>query len=273
MTGNTAKKSKPEWHKTGRPQHQPALLLLREERSFPVLSTEVQSAREYLMTHGENLLWDGVYPRLPVEQYLDRLVLVLAFVHRHVDRFSQAHLGQAVCAAVESIALELQMIPDIQLDRIVEEKQVTHPFTATAALLLCAYREAIRHQLPPKGNAVVSEAFGLLKTLNPRDAGQVAAAMDGFLLAAQVHPDWVAKASITDSQLKGLASQRRVLVGWVAQNQRLGNPTLAQVRRARVLHAAIEYFFDRYAAIVSAKFLDLPQERLRGLRLVPRKPR
>lgn len=236
-------------------------------------ASDQETARAYLLSHGSNLLRDGVYPRLPAEGYLNNLLKVLSFIHVNQTRFTQAHLGLDVCAAVETIALELQALPDIPLDRIPSEEQATHPFTATAALLLSAYQQSVRQALTSASSQEKIATTYLPNSFQTKDAHQVADAMALFLEGAQRFPVCWKRAGITATQLQGLKSQQRMLAGWVQHNQERGNPSLAHVRRARLLHAALEYFFDRYAAIVSAKFLDMPAERLRALRWVPRKPR
>lgn len=262
---------KPELTSSATALHAPMARLHPGE--IDAAGSDQAAARAYLLSHGGDLLRDGIYPRLPAEGYLNNLVKVLSFIHAHQAQFTQAYLGPDVCAAAETIALELQSLPDVPLDRIPNEAQATHPFTATAALLLSAYQQSVRKTLTGASIQEKQVANYLPTSFQTKDAQQVASAIALFLEGARRFPYSWSRAGITATQLQGLASQERMLSGWVQHHQQRGNPSLAHVRQARLLHAALEYFFDRYAAIVSAKFLDLPAERLRALRWVPRKPR
>ncbi len=231
---------------------------------------DVESATRYLLTHAENLVEDKVYPRLPIEPYLDAMVEVLSFIHEYPERFAEANLGKEVCLAAEYIAIEIQTLPNVSLHVVPEEKMANQDLLSTAAVLLCAYQDAIRRVARGSSAAPVRAAFGLQTEVDSKDVDQILKGIGRFLSAAAQHPDYTIEAGISFGQLKGLEAQRRVLQQWVKKCQAGGIPQASTLKRAKVLHAAIEYFFDRFAAAMSAKFLDMPEERVRGLRLVPR---
>lgn len=238
------------------------------QRGFP----DVEAATRYLLSRAEELVQDGVLPRRSADLYLDALVPVLGFIHDRAELFKEANLGPEVCAAVEQIAAELQAIPDTPRGST-PPRGPSHEAVSTAALLLTAYRDALRRVARgPKGLAARTD-FGMGGSLDVRDPQQVADGIARFLAAAQAHPEYVADAGLSHKQLDGLAAQARVIIGMLRQQRQRGEPTPKQVRTTQVLHTALEYFFDRFSAAVSAKLLDRPDERIRGLRLVPRDPR
>jgi hypothetical protein len=238
------------------------------QRGFP----DVEAATRYLLSRAEELVQDGVLPRRAADLYLDALVPVLGFIHDRAELFKEANLGPEVCAAVEQIAAELQAIPEAPPGST-PPRGPSHEAVSTAALLLTAYRDALRRVARgPKGLAARTD-FGVSASLDVRDPQQVADGIARFLTAAQAHPEYVADAGLSQKQLDGLAAQARVIVGLLRQQRQRGEPTLKQVRTTQVLHTALEYFFDRFSAAVSAKLLDRPDERIRGLKLVPRDPR
>lgn len=237
------------------------------QRGFP----DVDTATRYLLSRAEELVQDGVMPRRPVELYLDALVPVLTFIYDRKDLFKEANLGPEVCGAVEQIAQELQTIPDLPAGRPARPGH-TQEAASTGGLLLTAYRDAIsRVARGPKGEAVRAD-FGVNDSIDVRSPEEVAAAIAQFLRAAERHTEYLIEGGLSTKQLEGLGAQRRVILARLEQQRRAGLPTPAQTRTSQVLHAALEYFFDRFSAAVSAKLLDHPEERLRGLRLVPRDP-
>lgn len=231
-----------------------------------------EEATRYLLTRAEGLVSDGVQPRLPVDAYLDALVPVLAFIHEHGALFADANLGPEVCAAAEAVAQELQSIPEAQLRALQQRQQRTREreqeSLSTGALLLSVYRDAIRRVARgPRGNQA-RERFGLADEADARDGAQIADGIERFLLAAQEFPEHVSEAGLSPRQLAGLAAQARVIRARTRHRREPG--TFGGAQRYLVLHAALEYFFDRFSAAVTAKLFDLPAERLRGLKLVPR---
>lgn len=234
--------------------------------------SDVESASRYLLSRGEALVVDGVLPRLPIDVYLDALVPVLRFINQRAALFAEANLGPEVCAAAEAIAHELQGETDQQVETVRRRQELTmakeQEAVTTGALLLTVYRDAIRRVARgPRGQAV-REHFGVADEVDTRDPQQLAAGMERFLQGAQRHPEYVQDAGLSPKQLDGLAAQRRVILARVRYKYQAG--ALAADQRLLVLHASLEYFFDRYSAAVSAKLFEQPEERVRGLKLVPR---
>lgn len=242
----------------------PSLTLVRP--GFP----DADSALRYLLKRAEELVQDGVRPRLPFELYLDALVPVLAFIHARKEVFNEANLGAEVCAAVEQIAAELQAAPTSALAMVSRTETPSHETISTGALLLTAYRDAIRRVARGSKGLVARHHFGTGDNLDVRNPEQVAGGIERFLDGAVRHPEYILEAGLSRKQLDGLAAQRRVIVAQTRERQLLGVPTVSSVQSVRVLHAALEYFFDRFSAAVSAKLFHQPEERVRGLRLVPR---
>lgn len=229
---------------------------------------DVESATRYLLTRAEDLVQDGVLPRLPLDPYLDALVPVLGFIYARAGLFAEANLGPEVCAAVEQIAQELQTAPDTSVPEPAPASTQEQDALSTGALLLTAYRDAIRRVARgPKGQQARTD-FAVGEPVDARNPKQVAAAIAAFLEATRRHPEYVQEAGLSDNQLSGLGAQRRI----VAAMGRTSRPpgTASGVQRTRVLRAALEYFFDRFSAAVSAKLIDRPEDRVKGLRLVPR---
>ncbi len=242
----------------------PSLILVRP--GFP----DADAALRYLLKRAEELVQDGVHPRLPYELYLDALVPVLTFIHARKEVFAEANLGAEVCAAVEQIAAELQAAPSSALDRVSRTESPPHETTATGALLLTAYRDAVRRvSLGPRG-LLARQRFGIGDTLDVRNPDQVASGIERFLDGAVRHPEYLQETGLSRKQLDGLSAQRRVILAQARERRILGVPSISSVQSVRVLHAALEYFFDRFSAAVSAKLFHQPEERVRGLRLVPR---
>ncbi|MCS6912851.1 MAG: hypothetical protein RMK29_11790 [Myxococcales bacterium] len=233
---------------------------------------DVETATRYLLSRAEELVQDGVVPRRPADVYLDALVPVLSFIYARAELFREANLGPEVCGAVEQIAQELQATPEAPPGRPDPVAAQTQEAVSTAALLLTAYRDAIRRVARGRRGEAVRAHFAVAESVDTRFPEEVAHAIQRFLDAARDHPSYVAEAGLSPRQLEGLAAQRRVILARLEQQRRAGLPTPSQARTARVLHTALEYFFDRFSAAVSAKLLDHPEERLRGLRLVPRDP-
>lgn len=232
---------------------------------------EIRLATEHLLERARALVEDRVYPRLPLEAYLDALLPVLRFVSSHQARFSDAYLGLATCAAVEGICENLQALPYVPLHTLPQDPEPVHALVSTAALLLRAYQEAVRRVVQGRHAMRIRAAFGLNEPFHTGCMQGVTAALALFLQGAQAHPLYVTEAGLSTKQLRGLEAHLGVMQGWIGKSQE-SLPAKRELQHARVLHAAVEYFFDRFAAITGARFLDKPQERLRGLHLVPRPP-
>lgn len=231
-----------------------------------------EEATRYLLSRAEGLVSDGVQPRLPVESYLDALVPVLAFIHEHAALFSDANLGAEVCAAAEAVAQELHAVPETALQaaaqRQLRTREREQESLSTGALLLTVYRDAVRRVARgPRGN-LARERFGLADEVDARDGLQIAEGIERFLTAARELPEYVLEAGLSKRQLAGLRAQARVIRARTRHRREPG--TFGGGQRFLVLHAALEYFFDRFSAAVTAKLFDLPFDRIRGLKLVPR---
>lgn len=233
---------------------------------------DLESATRYLLQHAEDLVQDGVLPRLPVEPYLDGLVPVLTFIYARADLFREANLGPEVCGAVEHIAEELQGMSDVPMgaDTRLLRNPREQEAVSTGALLLTVYRDAIRRVARGPRGMAARAAFGMGDSAEMRHPEHVVQGIELFLKGAAQHPSYVAEAGLSAKQIEGLAAQRRVILGRLKLRRDQGAPSPATLHRARVLHGALEYFFDRFSAAVSAKLIDHPEERVRGLRLVPR---
>lgn len=231
-----------------------------------------EDAARYLLSQAEGLLSDGAMPRLPVDAYLDALWPVLDFIHQRAGLFAEANLGPKVCAAAELLAHELADLPEAR-EAVLRQRQARtqvreQEAVSTGALLLSVYRDAVRRVARgPRGNEA-RERFGLADDVDARDGRQVAASITRFLGAARAFPAYVREAGLSAGQLRGLAAQGRVIRARTRHRHQPG--TFGGAQRYLVLHTALEYFFDRFSAAVTAKLFDLPVERLQGLRLCPR---
>lgn len=230
-------------------------------------------AQQALLERAKVLVSERIYPRAPLAPYLTALRPVLHFIKTHEKRFTEAHISSDFCAVLEGMALELQSLPHVPLQTLPPEPHSLQDVAATAAMLLRAYQDAVRRVAHGSHHMSVRAAFGLSESIQSNRVDQVVEAIDLFLMGARRYPAFLQEAGLSPGQLRGLRVQQKVLQAWLAHSQGSTIPSLQSLEQARLLHAVVEYFFDRFAAVVGARFLDLPEERLRGLQLVPRTPR
>lgn len=246
-----------------------------QEQNFATTTdseARLAEAQEALLSRARLLVNEQVYPRAPLGPYVNALRAVLNFVRTHERRFTEAHLSADMCSVMEGVALELRSLPHVPLTTMPPKPHSLQEIAATTAMLLRAYQDAVRRVVQGSHNMKVRAAFGLSESIQPNQVDQVVEAIGLFLAGSKRYPLFLKEAGLSVGQLRGLRIQQQVLRAWLSENQTPTIPSMGALEQVRVLHAAVEYFFDRFAAIVSARFLDLPEERLRGLQLVPRKP-
>lgn len=234
-----------------------------------------QAALTALLARARALAESGLGARLPVTSYLDALGSVLGFIASHPVLHAEVNLSAEMCGAVLRVAQELGGRP-ASAPGLAEPLVVTPPLTVqheeairTGVLLLGAYRQAVRQVLRGPKAAALRAEFALDGETTTRDGEQVADGILRFLHAAERYPEILAEARLTGPQLLGLAAQERVLRALSVR--RHADATAADsAHRTRVLHLALESFFDRYSAALLVRMMAQPEEQLRGLALAPR---
>lgn len=217
----------------------------------------------------------GVPARLPVQSYLDALGSVLRFIAAHPLLHGEVNLSAEMCGAVLRVAEELQgrvpSAPGLAGPLVVPPPlSVQHEEAIrTGVLLLGAYRQAVRKALRGPKAAAARAEFAVDGELTARDGAQVAAGITRFLHAAERFPEVLSEAGLTGPQLLGLAAQERVLRA-LTEQRRAEAVAAGSAYRTRVLHLALESFFDRYCAALLLRMLSQPEDQLRGLALAPR---
>ena len=139
----------------------------------------------------------------------------------------------------------------------------------TGVLLLGAYRQAVRQALRGARAAALRAEFAVDSEVTTKGGEQVAAELARFLHAAARYPEVLGDAGLTSAQLLGLMAQERVLRA-LAERRRSEATAAGSTYRAKVLHLALESFFDRYCAALLVRMLAQPEEQVRGLALAPR---
>lgn len=240
-------------------------------RRFPDTASALSALLQRARTMGEA----GVPARLPVQSYLDALGSVLHFIAAHPLLHGEVNLSAEMCGAVLRVAEELQgRVPSAP--GLAEPLAVLPPLSVqheeairTGVLLLGAYRQAVRKALRGPKAAAARAEFAVDSEVNTRDGEQVAAGITRFLHAAERFPEVLAEAGLTGPQMLGLAAQERVLRA-LAEQRRSEAVAAGSAYRTRVLHLALESFFDRYCAALLLRMLAEPEAQLRGLALAPR---
>ncbi len=233
------------------------------------------SALTALLQRARTMGEAGVPARLPVHSYLDALGSVLRFIAAHPLLHSEVNLSAEMCGAVLRVAEELQgRVPSAP--GLAEPLAVPPPLSVqheeairTGVLLLGAYRQAVRKALRGPKAAAARAEFSVDSEVTTRDGTQVAAGITRFLHAAERFPEVLGEAGLTGPQLLGLAAQERVLRA-LAEQRRAEAVASGSAYRTRVLHLALESFFDRYCAALLLRMLSQPEDQLRGLALAPR---
>lgn len=266
----------PQRAKTEQPNRSthPAMLIRAVASRRP---TSASAALATLLGRAKDLHAEGIGPKLPVDRCLTALAPILKFVAAEPTLHGEVALSQEMCGAVLRIAEELQgltpLAPKLREPLSIEPpRSARHGDTVrTGALLLEAYRDAVRRGLRGKNQPGIKAEFGLGNELTLTDGQKVAEGIARFLLAASQHPDVIAAAGLQPAQLLGLAAQERVLRALEADIRSQATASESQYRR-RVLHLAIEYFLDRFQAALHLH-LHSKSSRLReGLALLPSQP-
>jgi hypothetical protein len=239
---------------------------------------DTAAALQALLERAQTLSESGLPPRLPVQAYLDAVDQVLRFVAAQPLLHGEVNLGPEMCGAVLRVAQELRgETPSAR--RLAEPLVVLPPLGVqheealrTGVMLLAAYRQAVRRGLRGAQAAAARAEFAVDAEVGTRDGILVAEGIARFLHAAERYPEVLAAAGLTGPQLLGLAAQERVLRALHEQRRREA-VAAGSSYRTRILHLALECFFDRYAAALLVHMLAQPEEQLRGLSLVPRSGR
>jgi len=258
---------------SGRPAS-PALLLSVVASRRPATA---QAALETLLSRARTLCDEGVEPKLPAERCLLALAPVLKFVAGEKSLHAEVALSREMCGAVLRIAEELQgetpLAPQLRGPLTIAAPQsARHGETLrTGALLLEAYRDAVRRVLRGSAQAGLRAEFGLGNSLTLTDSKQIADGIARFLHAAQRFPDSIRTAGLQPAQLLGLAAQERVLRAMEAQAAHQSTSTESLYRR-RVLHLALEYFLERFQAALHLHLRPQPIRMTEGLALLPSQP-
>jgi hypothetical protein len=240
--------------------------------------SSTHAAVAWLLSRAKDLCQEGVSPTYSEAQCLAALRPILLFVAHEKALHAEKTLSREMCGAALRIGEELLGLPP-HAKTLRDPLEVSPPQTVrhseaarTGALLLEAYRDAVRSVLKGPKQAGVRAAFGLGNDLALADSQQVADEIGRFLLAAQQHPLVIAQAKLLPGQLLGLAAQERVLRALDARRNEEAKDSASAYRR-RVLHVALEYFLSRYQAALHLHLLTKPDALNRGLALVPARQR
>lgn len=238
---------------------------------------DARTALGTLLARATDLATDGVEPRLPATRYLESIGPVLRFVATQPLLHDELSLSREICGAALRIAEELLGRPAsapglaeplfVPPPRAVEHEEALR----SAVLLVNAHRAALDTALGDRSaeDRSARAEFAVAEMLNMRDAERVGEALARFLLAAERWPHALVKARIKPAHLVGLAAHGRALRRYDEERARLA-VTADAPRRARILHLALEYFFDRYAAAVCVRLIGEPAAQREGLALVPK---
>ena len=166
----------------------PALLLSAVASRRPATA---QAALETLLGRARDLCDEGAVPKVSVERCLLALAPVLKFIAGEPALHAEVALSREMCGAVLRIAEEVQgeipLAPKLQAPlSIMAPQSVRHRETLrTSALLLEAYRDAVRRALRGSTQAGLRAEFGLGNSLGLTDGKQLADSMCRFLHAAE----------------------------------------------------------------------------------------
>ena len=95
---------------------------------------------------------------------------------------------------------------------------------------------------------------------NSRDGQGLADGIARFLAAATRFPEVALDAGLSARQLSGLAAQERVLRAHLIQRKQQAM-TAGLPQRVRIMHLALDLFFDRFEAALGARLWDQPTYR------------
>lgn len=249
----------------------------RGEAVAPRQFADARSALDTLLQRAADLATEGVEPRLPAPRYLEAIGPVLRFVATQPLLHDELSLSREICGAALRIAEEIlgrpASAPGLAEPLFVPPpRDVRHEEALrSAVLLLNAHRAALDTALGDRtdGDRSARAEFAVAEMLSMRDAERVGEALARFLLAAERWPHALAKARIKPAHLVGLAAHGRALRHYEEDRARLA-VTAGAPQRARILHLALEYFFDRYAAAVCVRLIGEPAAQREGLALVPK---
>lgn len=245
-----------------------------------VASRRPASASAALLTligRAKDLHAEGIAPKMSVERCLLALAPILKFVAAEPSLHAEVALSREMCGAVLRIAEELQgltpLAPKLRDPLSIEPpRSARHGETVrTSALLLEAYRDAVRRGLRGTSQPGLKAEFGLGNELTLTDGQKVADGIARFLHAASEHQDVIRAAGLLPAQLLGLAAQERVLRALEADIRQQATASESTYRR-RVLHLAIEYFLDRFQAALHLYLRGKSSRLKEGLALLPSQP-
>lgn len=249
----------------------------RGELAAPRQFSDARSALDTLLQRAADLANDGVEPRLPAPRYLEAIAPVLRFVATQPLLHDELSLSREICGAALRIAEEIlgrpASAPGLAEPLFVPQPRAVQHEEAlrSAVLLVNAHRAALDAALGDRteGDRAARAEFAVAEMLSMREAERVGEALSRFLLAAERWPHALVKARIKPAHLVGLAAHGRALRSHEEERARLA-VTAGAPQRARILHLALEYFFDRYAAAVCVRLIGAPAAQREGLALVPK---
>lgn len=249
----------------------PALMISAVASRRPATA---HAALETLLSRARNLCDEGGEPKLSVERCLVALGPVLKFIASERALHAEIALSREMCGAVLRIAEEMQgqtpLSPKLRGALAILAPQSAHhgETLRTSALLLEAYRDAVRRTLRGSSNAGLRAEFGLGNSLTLSDGKKIADGIARFLHAAERFPDCIREANLQPAQLLGLAAQERVLRAMEVNAEKQSTATESQYRR-KVLHLALEYFLERFQAALHLHLVHQPSRMTEGLSLLP----
>jgi len=249
----------------------PALMLSAVSSRRPATAS---AAVETLLSRARDLCDEGSEPKLSVERCLIALGPVLKFISGERALHAEVALSREMCGAVLRIAEEMQgqtpLAPKLRGPLTISAPQsARHGETLrTGALLLEAYRDAVRRTLRGSSNAGLRAEFGLGNSLTLSDGKTIADGIARFLHAAERFPDCIRDAGLQPAQLLGLAAQERVLRAMETSAHQQSIATESHYRR-KVLHLALEYFLERFQAALHLHLAHQPSRIAEGLSLLP----
>ncbi len=247
----------------------PTLMMMASRRP-----ATASAALDTLLQRARQLCNEGVEPKLPLDRCLMALGPVLTFVASEPALHAEVALSRETCGAVLRIAEELQGKTPLAAKLrdplcVMAPQSARHGETLrTSALLLEAYRDAVRRVLKGPQNAGLRAEFGLGNSLSLSDGKQIAEGIARFLLAAQRFPEHIVAAGLAPSQLIGLGAQERVLRALEADAERQSTAQDSRYRQ-RVLHLALEYFLERFQAALHLHLSPKHSRLSEGLSLLP----
>jgi len=233
----------------------------------------IQGATAYWEERGRYELTTGLSLRVGPDEDLAAFKAVWRAAHEHGRALAERHQAPMLVAGIEPIAARLGDI--VSLAGVGEVPGVGQSpveiVVAAGARFASARRRAIGRIAKGGKNRSLRHAFGVSLPLHPTNVDEVRNACLRLLAGRAEHPGTLAARMITPGDVKKARAFVAQLEN-IKEEAGARKSSDAQMARERdVLHAALELFYDRFAAAADLAFEDDDGRRVALLSLVPRR--